>query len=238
MTNLFYLPECSSTQDEIKQFVISENPTEIAVYTFHQTKGKGQYGNSWQLGENLNIAYSLAIPTASINLADHLLNFRTAELLAEFLANLTQDPVAIKWPNDIIIINKKVAGLLIEKKIMNKVSYFVVGIGLNVLQKDFETLSKAGSLLTQTGINHDLHSLAERLHHYLVQHFRREVSAENVLQNLNDKLYRKNEVSVFEIEEVRQNGIIEKVDQAGYLWVDLEHSGLQKFFHKEIQLLY
>ncbi len=45
-------------------------------------------------------------------------------------------------------------------------------------------------------------------------------------------------VSVFEKNEVRQNGIIQNVDENGYIWIDLENEGLQKFFHKEIELLY
>jgi len=45
-------------------------------------------------------------------------------------------------------------------------------------------------------------------------------------------------VSVFEIDQIRQNGIIKEVDDAGFLVVDLEKDGLKKFFHKEIELLY
>ena len=60
----------------------------------------------------------------------------------------------------------------------------------------------------------------------------------NILELYQLNLYRKNEVSVFEKNEVRQNGIIQKVDENGYIWIDLENEGLQKFFHKEIELLY
>ena len=45
-------------------------------------------------------------------------------------------------------------------------------------------------------------------------------------------------VSVFETGGVRQNGIIKKVDEEGFLWVELENEGLQKFYNKEIDLLY
>ena len=60
----------------------------------------------------------------------------------------------------------------------------------------------------------------------------------NILELYQLHLYRKNEVSVFEKNKVRQNGIIKNVDENGYIWIDLEIEGLQKFFHKEIELLY
>ena len=159
-------------------------------------------------------------------------------MVADFLAILTNHQPEIKWPNDLIIKQKKVAGLLIEKKLLNNKSYFLVGIGLNVLQQNFRNLPKAGSLFTQTGIEFDLEILAESLHQYLDDHLINPISEEVVLEELNRRLFRKNLISVFEIGQLRQNGIVKKVDEDGFLWVELEHNGLQKFFHKEITLLY
>ena len=238
MTDLFYLRECSSTQEKIEEFMPAENPVLVAVCTFNQTKGKGQYGNSWESGKNLNIAYSLAVPTSSINLPDHMFNFRTAVLVADFLANLTTEKVQIKWPNDIIIKNKKVAGLLLEKKMLQNKAFFVLGIGLNVLQENFGNLKKAGSLLTQTGVSHNLETLTEQVHQYLVENIAEKINSKKNLKQLNKNLFRKDLVSVFQIEQIRQNGIIKEVDEAGFLVVDLENDGLKKFFHKEIELLY
>ena len=238
MTDLFYLRECSSTQEKIEEFMPAENPVLVAVCTFNQTKGKGQYGNSWESGKNLNIAYSLAVPTSSINLPDHMFNFRTAVLVADFLANLTTEKVQIKWPNDIIIKNKKVAGLLLEKKMLQNKAFFVLGIGLNVLQENFGNLKKAGSLLTQTGVSHNLETLTEQVHKYLVENIAEKINSKKNLKQLNKNLFRKDLVSVFQIEQIRQNGIIKEVDEAGFLVVDLENDGLKKFFHKEIELLY
>ncbi|MDQ0476031.1 biotin--[acetyl-CoA-carboxylase] ligase [Chryseobacterium sp. MDT2-18] len=238
MMCLLYLKECSSTHDEIEKFISDDTLDIQAVYTFNQTKGKGQYGNSWESGHNLSLAYSVAVPDELIKLPNHLFNFHTAEVLADFLAILTKHAVEIKWPNDIIIKNKKVSGILIEKKMMKGKPYFLIGIGLNVLEENFKHLPKAGSLLTQTGIGFNLEILTEALHEYLVENLTKEVSEESVLEKLNDRLFRKDLISVFEMGQSRQNGIIRTVDKEGFLWVELEHDGLQKFFHKEIALLY
>ena len=238
MIRLFYLKECSSTHDVIEKFISQDTLDLQAVHTFNQTKGKGQYGNSWESGHNLSLAYSVAVPDELIKLPNHLFNFRTAELLADFLAILTNRSPEIKWPNDIIINNKKVAGILIEKKVIRGRSYFLIGIGLNVLDENFLHLPKAGSLLTQTGIRFDLETVTQSLHDYFVEHLLKPISETSVLERLNQRLFRKDLISVFEIGQLRQNGIIKNVDEDGYLWVDLENDGLQKFFHKEITLLY
>ncbi len=238
MVRLFCLSECSSTHDEIEGFIDPDLDDLQAVYTFNQTKGKGQYGNSWDSGSNLNLAYSVAVPNELFKLSNHLFNFHTAQLLADFLANMTHHQPKIKWPNDIIINNKKVAGILIDKKMIKGKLYFLIGIGLNILQENFKNLPKAGSLFTQTGIKFDLETLTNSLHDYFVEHLLKEKSANSVFENFNKNLFRKDMVSVFEKDQVRQNGIIRKVDEEGFLWVELEHEGLQKFFHKEIALLY
>ena len=235
---LFYLKECSSTHDVIENFLSHDTLDLQAVYTFNQTKGKGQYGNSWESGHNLSLAYSVAVPDELVKLPNHLFNFHTAEVLADFLAILTNQTPEIKWPNDIIIRKKKVSGILIEKKMIDRRSYFLIGIGLNILEEKFEHLHKAGSLLTQTGIRFDLEKVTEALHQYLVDNLMQPISEISILEKLNDRLFRKDLISVFEIGHVRQNGIIKNVDADGYLWVKLESDGLQRFFHKEITLLY
>ncbi len=238
MNPAFYLKECTSTNDEIERFLLYGNSEIQAIYTFNQTKGKGQYGNSWESPENLNIAYSVAVPMEKIKTPEYLFNFHTAVILADFLAILTKSKAEIKWPNDIIIKNKKVSGILIERKSIGKISYFIIGIGLNVLQRNFVHLPKAGSLLTQTGLEFDLEDLANALNKYFTEHLIINISEEELLKKLNQNLFRKDLVSVFEIEKTRQNGIIRSVDENGFLWVELENNGLQKFYHKEIELLY
>ena len=238
MASVLYLKECASTNDEIESFLLYGQSEIQAICTFNQTKGKGQYGNAWESPENLNVAYSLAIPSEKIKVRENLLNFHTAIILRDFFANLTKTEAAIKWPNDLIIKNKKVSGILIEKKTMNEKSYFIIGIGLNVLQENFENLPKAGSLLTQTGIQFNLEDLTNQLHEFILNHISEEITDENLLAKLNENLFRKDLVSVFEIKGLRQNGIIQNVDENGFLWVDLENEGLKRFFHKEIELLY
>lgn len=236
MNSLIYFNNCASTQDELIDFLNQHYLSEdfLAVYTFNQTKGRGQYGNSWENLPEENLAYSFALKTKNINVSDTCFNFYTAILVRDFIANLTKTEVKIKWPNDLILKNKKICGMLFEK---NK-NYFVVGIGINILQENFKNLPKAGSVLSQTGLSFELKGFTESFHQYLFEHLVQKEIPNNILELYQLHLYRKNEVSVFEKNEVRQNGIIQNVDENGYIWIDLENEGLQKFFHKEIELLY
>ena len=236
MNSLIYFNNCASTQDELIDFLNQHYLSEdfLAVYTFNQTKERGQYGNSWENLPEKNLAYSFALKTKNINVSDTCFNFYTAILVRDFIANLTKTEVKIKWPNDLILKNKKICGMLFEK---NK-NYFVVGIGINILQENFKNLPKAGSVLRQTGLSFELKAFTESLHQYLFEHLVQKEIPNNILELYQLHLYRKNEVSVFEKNEVRQNGIIKNVDETGHIWIDLENEGLQKFFHKEIELLY
>ena len=236
MKSLIYLPQCSSTNDEIIDFINLSHLEEdfLAIYTFNQTNGRGQYGNKWKILANQNLAFSFAIKTQKISCSDILFNYYTAILVRDFIANLTKTEVKIKWPNDLILKNKKICGMLFEKS----KNYFVVGIGINILQENFKNLPKAGSILSQTGLFFELKAFTESLHQYLFEHLVQKEIPNNILELYHLHLYRKNEVSVFEKNEVRQNGIIQNVDENGYIWIDLENEGLQKFFHKEIELLY
>lgn len=237
MSELIYLSECSSTNDEISQILLYPTSDFTGLYTFKQTKGKGQYGNTWTSAPEQNLAYTIAVKTSSVDHSGFMFNYYTAIAVQSFIANLTEKTVKIKWPNDIIIANKKVAGILIEKKKINGEDYFIVGIGINILQEKFDNISNAGSLLTQTGKTFSLKNFTENFHEFLVEKFKNIPRDGEILVNFNSNLFRKDEISVFELQNIRQNGIIRKADENGEIWIEFE-SGMRSFYHKEIKLLY
>lgn len=237
MFPFYYLESCTSTNDEILNFLQTKSEN-CAVYTFHQTKGRGQYGNVWEAPKNLNLAYSFALKSQLVTIPPSLFNFYTAVVLRDFLANLTNHEIKIKWPNDIIIHQKKISGMIIEKQKIGKEDFYVIGIGINVLQEEFPRLPKAGSVFTQTQQKYNLEDFATRFHAFFSEKIKIMPEKSDVLEQFNLHLFRKNEISVFEIKNTRQNGIIKYADEDGFLWVELEHDGLQKFYHKQIELLY
>jgi BirA family biotin operon repressor/biotin-[acetyl-CoA-carboxylase] ligase len=237
MSQLFYLKECSSTNDEISKFLLYENSNFLGLHTFNQTKGRGQYGNVWTPTAGKNLAYTLAVNTQDILCSDFMLNYYTAMIVRDFLAKLSDSEVKIKWPNDIILKGKKIVGILIEKKKINQNNYFIIGTGINILQENFDEISNAGSLFTQTGTLFNLEDVALNLHEFLSEKLKNIPSDKEILDGFNENLFRKDLISVFEIEKARQNGIIRNVDEQGKLWIELE-DGMRSFYHKEVKLLY
>lgn len=237
MIPIIHLTECPSTNDKIIDF-LEDTAENKAVYTFCQTKGRGQYGNRWESASNQNLAYSLAVEASQIALPENILNYHTAILARDFIAKLTENNVKIKWPNDLILHQKKICGMLIEKRKVKGKWFYIIGIGVNVLQSDFQFLPKAGSIFTQTGKVLDLQDFAQQFHQYISGKITKFGNENEVLSQFNEHLFRRNAVSVFEYQKKRQNGIIRRADEDGFLWVELEEIGLQKFYHKEIEMLY
>ena len=237
MYPLFYLSESlESTNEAILNYHTPSRPN-IAIYTFNQINGKGQYGNTWKMPKDQNIAYSLLIDASLIPIGGNFVNFYTAVIIRDFLDNLSDEEVFIKWPNDIIINRKKVVGILIEQIKIDGKSFYIIGIGINVLQRDFSELTKAGSILTQTHQRFNLASLSENFHFYFTKHITHQPSY-NILERYNHHLFCRNSVALFSKSNIRQNGIIQYADEKGFLHILLEKDGLQKFFHKEIEMLY
>ncbi len=237
MNELFYRKECSSTNDEISQVLLYPHSDFVGLCTFNQIRGRGQYGNSWASKPEQNLAYTIAVKTGNITHSDFLFNYYTATSIQKFLVKLTEKTVKIKWPNDIILANKKIAGILIEKRKINGENYFIIGAGINILQEKFDEISNAGSIFTQTGQKLNLKDFTQKLHQFLVGKFKNMPSENNILEDFNFNLFRRDEISVFEIDDIRQNGIIRKCDVNGEIWIELE-GGIKSFYHKEVKLLY
>jgi BirA family transcriptional regulator, biotin operon repressor / biotin---[acetyl-CoA-carboxylase] ligase len=156
-------PECESTQE----LLFGQGLPEGAVATTdHQTAGRGRLGRSWVEAPGTALLVSVLLRPPSERRAPEL-SLVAAVATAETVERATGLSAQIKWPNDVMLDRRKVAGILAELR----GTEVVVGIGLNVnqtrsqLPPDARTL--AASLRTVTGHEHDrgevLDALLERL---------------------------------------------------------------------------
>ena len=146
----------------------------VVVFAEQQTAGRGRMGRSWlsQPEENLTFSVLLRprIPVEAIN----LLPLYVAIAVAQAIENLTGLHVECKWPNDLLIEKKKVAGILIEGSMrQNQLDYVVIGLGVNVNQLQFGNglLQKATSLRLETGREFDRARLLREILHSLETHY-------------------------------------------------------------------
>lgn len=152
--NLLYLDEVSSTNEYAKGLSSKEAMAGTLVLTDKQTQGKGQHAKTWNTEPNQNLTFSLVFkPPVSDRIT--LLTLACASAIEDILKkNLGEDEISLKWPNDVYVGSKKIAGLLTEVVFNgSKVDRVIVGIGLNVNQTQYsqELKETAGSLATITG---------------------------------------------------------------------------------------
>ena len=108
-----------------------------------QTDGIGTHGRIWYTTQKGNIAFSIGLElNKSINKLNNL-TIEIAEIILDVFENLYQIKLQIKHPNDIMINNQKVGGILTETKLQGEiVKYLVIGIGINTNNEEISTSIK------------------------------------------------------------------------------------------------
>lgn len=163
-----FLEEVDSTNDYAIQLIAKSNPNEgTVITTYNQTNGKGQIGRAWFSDNNKNVCISIILNPHFLPIKDSFyLSMIAALAVQKTVKSYTQsDKVYIKWPNDIFVENKKIAGLLIQQNLQgSKIASCVIGIGLNVNQETFPTeLPNPISILQCTSKQEDLFEVQKLL---------------------------------------------------------------------------
>ncbi len=150
-TNLYLQENCIALPN--KQIVIAK----------HQTAGRGRGANCWLDEENTNLLISFLFKEEKdlflSGLLSLVMGFSLHKTLRKYLAN------EIKWPNDILVKTKKIAGILIDYKKQENINIFIVGMGVNVNQKNFDSSlqNKATSLYLELRKEIDLKVIQDEL---------------------------------------------------------------------------
>jgi BirA family biotin operon repressor/biotin-[acetyl-CoA-carboxylase] ligase len=176
--NVINLPEINSTNDYLKEKSHKENIVEgTLVYTTYQNAGRGQSGNVWEMPPNQNLAMSYLLKPVFLSPEKQFyLNIAVSLAVREFCEKFCKHEVLIKWPNDILINNKKVAGILIENTIQgSKIMQSIVGIGININQEKFDKKIPYASSLKLESDNKaflfDLHAIIHDMSSYLEKYY-------------------------------------------------------------------
>lgn len=176
--NLLELSEVDSTNTFANR-LLSSQPTEgTVIKAAYQSQGRGQQTNTWLSDASANLTFSLILyprflsPNRVFSL-NKVVSLAIYGCLKEFLP---EQQILIKWPNDILVGNRKVAGILIENHLdQHGVKASIIGIGLNVNQIKFpsELNQKATSIAQEAGKQFDLDlifsNLMERLEGLFLQ---------------------------------------------------------------------
>jgi BirA family transcriptional regulator, biotin operon repressor / biotin---[acetyl-CoA-carboxylase] ligase len=123
----------SSTNDIAAEYAKNKNNNGMVILAEEQTAGRGRTGSKWLSCPGDSILCSIVL--TALPLSPELLSLTCAVAVAEAVGKPAGGKVNIKWPNDIFLNGKKVAGILLESKLIDGGRTYIVGIGINCHQK-------------------------------------------------------------------------------------------------------
>ena len=208
-----------------------------------QLQGRGQRGTVWEAEEGKNLTFSVFLPKPGIDPAHQfLLSATVAISLISALEKFHLPRLRIKWPNDILSANQKIAGILIENILTEgKVMGSIIGVGLNVNQEDFKGLPQAGSMRTATNSEFKTDVVLEFVLKEMETGFRElaEENSEAILSNYKNHLFRRLVPSTFKKPDGKLfTGMILGVNPTGKLLVQTQDEVTTEFDLKEVSLCY
>ena len=163
-TNLHAYEETNSTMDIAQRLASSGEPEGSVVVAEGQSRGRGRLGRSWHSPKGKGI-YTSIILRPKVTLAEApLITLMAAVALARAVQSSAGLKPEIKWPNDVMLKGKKIAGILTELNAeLNRVNFIIVGIGLNVNTPKSALPAHATSLAEEAGHRVDRVAVARAL---------------------------------------------------------------------------
>lgn len=238
----FNLHETESTNSFLHEQLMSEKLPEGSVVTAdYQTKGRGQRGSSWQSEAGKNLLMSIVVYPDFLKASEAFvlskcIALATCDLLADY-----SNQVRIKWPNDILIEGKKVAGILIENILRGADIYATIaGIGINFNQQMFEVgLNSATSVFINSGVKADTQINAVKLHEKIEVYYQmlQQKKIEEIDRLYLTHLYKLNETALFKDADGPFQGKIKGLSPMGLLIVERENGEKHLYDVKEISLV-
>jgi BirA family biotin operon repressor/biotin-[acetyl-CoA-carboxylase] ligase len=242
--NSVFLPETHSTNSYAIELLKNVNTIEgTVVYTHNQTQGKGQRGNRWIAQPERNATFSLILKPNFLSAKNAFsLSKITALALYDVLTEILNDSqfdIKIKWPNDILVNRKKIAGILIENSMNDVVQWSVIGIGLNVNQEDFGELNLATSVKLLIGKSCKIESVMESVFIHFEKWYLRLKKGEFSLidKEYHQHLFGTNEENTFESNGKRYKARVKGVNEIGLLVLETEN-GEKTFDLKDVTFIY
>lgn len=151
----------SSTNDVAAEYARDKSNNGLVIFAEEQTAGRGRAANKWLSDFRQSILCSVLLTDCPLN--PELLSLTAAVAVAETIGRSAK----VKWPNDVFLNGRKIAGILLESKTFNYGAAYVIGIGINCHQQKDSLPSELKSIATSLDIETETTcnriSLAKRL---------------------------------------------------------------------------
>jgi len=238
-----HLSSVDSTNQFAHNLMSKTNPIEgTAIIADEQYAGRGQFGSSWIAASGENITMSVILcPKSLLVKQQFVLNAAMSLGVYDFINEVLEKPVglAIKWPNDIYIGEKKIAGMLIENIL--KGSYLdktIVGMGINVNQGVFDpTLANPTSMFLYSKKKYEINKILFQLYAALERQYLRIQAGKTkeIISDYTNRLFQIEMLAKYKITTNQEvvEGVIVGVDELGRLLLKINGT-LSAFDLKQI----
>ncbi len=237
--NLIELDITDSTNEYSKK-LIKDNDVEegTVILADFQTKGKGQKEGYWESEKGKNLTFSIILYPNFLDVQKQFyLSMSISIGIVEFLSRLSVRS-KIKWPNDIYIKDRKVAGILIENSIKrNIIASSIVGIGINVNQRDFKSRApNPTSICLEQNKTHDIKNTYKLLISCLNKWIKLLYSLhyKKIKYRYKKNLFLRNKKTCFSDVTGKFEGTIIDVEESGTLLVKTDSKKVRKYNFKEV----
>ena len=151
--NVRCFKEASSTNDLAWNEISLGAPEGTVIFAEKQSKGRGRFGREWYAPENSGIWASIILKPKLTLEKSSLLMIIGAIAVCELIRDNFKLNASIRWPNDVMINRKKIAGIIVETKYLrDSIESAVLGIGFNVNLKESEIPADLEAIMTSLAI--------------------------------------------------------------------------------------
>ena len=241
-STIIHLDTIDSTNNYAAKELLTKSLKEGTLFVAAcQQMGRGQGGSSWESGHGLNLTFSIVLYPQQIAVARQFyLSMAISLGVADFLSGYLSG-VSVKWPNDIYVNNKKIAGILIETAISGgKFSRAIIGIGLNVNQEQFDSdAPNPVSMKNVTSIAYDLHFLLPELCGALDKRYVQLLHGgyDAMIEDYHKQLYRRGVWAKYNAAGEEFEGMITAVHPDGQLQIETRNGQERGFYFKEVAFI-
>ena len=164
-----------STNSDLLELGRSRSLHNVVHLTEYQSSGRGRRGRMWLSPYARSLAFSFGFETAKSVFELQGLSLAVGVAVCSSLRSLGAFSCGLKWPNDVITSDGKLAGILVEHQMRNDVSQFVIGVGVNVALSNREKFSIAQPVvdLRELGVASNRTMIAMRIIQSIYDHVRR-----------------------------------------------------------------
>jgi len=170
MFKFYHFKTLNSTNEKAKKFA-KEKISNVVIITDKQKKGKGRFNRRW-FSSFGGLYMTIVLKEKSLDKVKYL-TFIASISVANVIRNLTKINPKVKWPNDVLVNEKKICGILTET-ISGRKNYALVGIGLNVNQLKFpkSIFNKTTSLAIEKKKQYNIKTISRLIMNEFNDHYK------------------------------------------------------------------